>query len=175
MNMNMNNISKNINSFLENINKLSKKYINNISTSHAINLQVLTYLTAIGGYMKFPKNEIVILVIILFLATIWPDIMTFYRDELFSKDNKKKSKREAENVLISETIVIIILLMPLLVIKEKITAIFTSYLLACILLFINNHVNMNYDLENNISSIILYLFVTYIIYLITEFLTKIIK
>ena len=53
-------------------------YLNDLSISHGINLQVLSYLTALGGYIKFPKNHIIVLLIILFLATSWPDSIIFY-------------------------------------------------------------------------------------------------
>jgi hypothetical protein len=32
-------------------------YLNDLSVSHGINLQVLSYLTALGGYIKFPKKS----------------------------------------------------------------------------------------------------------------------
>ena len=76
-------------------------YLNDLSVSHGINLQVLSYLTALSGYIKFPKNHIIVLLIILFLATSWPDIITFYRDELFTKDNKMLGKFEAFKVLLT--------------------------------------------------------------------------
>jgi len=150
-------------------------YLNDLSVSHGINLQVLSYLTALGGYIKFPKNHIIVLLIILFLATSWPDIITFYRDELFTKDNKMLSKMEALKVLLTETIVIILLISPLIFIYDKKTALILSYFIAIALLFINNYINMNYDIQNNITTILTYLFVSYIIYLISDFLIKIIK
>lgn len=150
-------------------------YLNDLSISHGINLQVLSYLTALGGYIKFPKNHIIVLLIILFLATSWPDIITFYRDELFTKDNKMLSKFEALKVLITELFVIIILITPLIFIHSKKIALIVSYSIAIILLYINNHINLNYNMEDNIQSIILYLFISYIIYLISDFLIKIIK
>ena len=150
-------------------------YLNDLSVSHGINLQVLSYLTALGGYIKFPKNHIIVLLIILFLATSWPDIITFYRDELFTKDNKMLSKMEALKVLLTETIVIILLISPLIFIYDKKTALILSYFIAIALLFINNYINMNYDIQNNITSILIYLFVSYIIYLISDFLIKFIK
>jgi hypothetical protein len=85
--------------------------------------------------LNFQKNHIIVLLIILFLATSWPDIITFYRDELFTKDNKMLGKFETFKVLITE------------------------------LLYINNY----------IYSIIFYLSVSFIIYLIRSFLIKIIK
>ena len=150
-------------------------YLNDISVSHGINLQVLSYLTALGGYIKFPKNHIIVLLIILFLATSWPDIITFYRDELFTKDNKMLDKMEALKVLLTETIVIILLISPLIFIYDKKTALILSYFIAIALLFINNYINMNYDIQNNITTILTYLFISYIIYLISDFLIKIIK
>ena len=150
-------------------------YLNDISISHGINLQVLSYLTALGGYIKFPKNHIIVLLIILFLATSWPDIITFYRDELFTKDNKKLGKLEAFKVFITELIVTIILISPLIFIYSKKIAIIASYTIAIILLYLNNYINMKYTIEDNIQSIVLYLFVSYIIYLISDFLIKIIK
>ena len=150
-------------------------YLNDLSVSHGINLQVLSYLTALGGYIKFPKNHIIVLLIILFLATSWPDIITFYRDELFTKDNKMLGKFETFKVLITELIVIIILIFPLIFIYSKKIALIVSYTIAIILLYINNHINMKYSMQENIQSIILYLFVSYIIYLISDFLIKIIK
>ena len=150
-------------------------YLNDLSVSHGINLQVLSYLTALGGYIKFPKNHIILLLIILFLATSWPDIVTFYRDELFTEDNKMLGKFEAFKVLITELIVIILLISPLIFIYSKKIALIVSYTVAIILLYINNHINMKYNMEENIQTIILYLFVSYIIYLISNFLIKIIK
>ena len=150
-------------------------YLNDISVSHGINLRVLSYLTALSGYIKFPKNHIIVLLIILFLATSWPDIITFYRDELFTKDNKKLGKLEAFKVLITELIVTIILISPLIFIYSKKIAIIASYTIAIILLYLNNYINMKYTIEDNIQSIVLYLFVSYIIYLISDFLIKIIK
>lgn len=151
------------------------KYLNDLSVSHGINLQVLSYLTALGGYIKFPKNHIILLLIILFLATSWPDIITFYRDELFTKDNKMLGKMEALKVLLTEVIVIILLISPLIFIYDKKTGLILSYFIAIALLFINNYINMNYDIQNNITTILSYLFVSYIIYLISDFLIKIIK
>lgn len=151
------------------------KYLNDLSVSHGINLQVLSYLTALGGYIKFPKNHIIVLLIILFLATSWPDIITFYRDELFTKDNKMLGKMEALKVLLTEVIVIILLISPLIFIYDKKTGLILSYFIAIALLFINNYINMNYDIQNNITTILSYLFVSYIIYLISDFLIKIIK
>lgn len=151
------------------------KYLNDLSVSHGINLQVLSYLTALGGYIKFPKNNIIVLLIILFLATSWPDIITFYRDELFTKDNKMLGKMEALKVLLTEVIVIILLISPLIFIYDKKTGLILSYFIAIALLFINNYINMNYDIQNNITTILSYLFVSYIIYLISDFLIKIIK
>ena len=150
-------------------------YLNDLSVSHGINLQVLSYLTALGGYIKFPKNHIIVLLIILFLATSWPDIITFYRDELFTKDNKMLGKMEALKVLLTEIIVIILLISPLIFIYDKKTGLILSYIIAVSLLFINNYINMNYDIQNNITTILTYLFVSYIIYLISNFLIKIIK
>jgi hypothetical protein len=150
-------------------------HLNDLSVSHGINLQVLSYLTALGGYIKFPKNHIILLLIILFLATSWPDIITFYRDELFTEDNKMFGKFEAFKVLITELIVITILISPLIFIYSKKIALIVSYTIAIILLYINNHINMKYIMEKNIQTIILYLFVSYIIYLISDFLLKIIK
>jgi len=150
-------------------------YLNDLSVSHGINLQVLSYLTALGGYIKFQKNHIIILLIILFLATSWPDIITFYRDELFTKDNKMLGKMEAVKVLLTEIIVIILLISPLIFIYDKKIGLILSYTIAITLLFINNYINMNYDIQNNITSILIYLFVSYIIYLISNFLIKIIK
>jgi hypothetical protein len=151
------------------------KYLNDVSVSHAINLQVLSYLTALGGYIKFPKNHIIVLLIILFLATSWPDIITFYRDELFTKDNKMLGKMEAVKVLLTEIIVIILLISPLIFIYDKKIGLILSYIIAITLLFINNYINMNYDIQNNITSILIYLFVSYIIYLISDLLIKFIK
>jgi len=151
------------------------KYLNDLSVSHGINLQVLSYLTALGGYIKFPKNHIIVLLIILFLATSWPDIITFYRDELFTKDNKILGKFEAFKVLLTEIIVIILLMSPLIFIYDKKIGLILSYIIAITLLFINIYINMNYDIQNNITSILIYLFVSYIIYLISDFLIKIIK
>ena len=151
------------------------KYLKDLSISHGINLQVLSYLTALGGYIKFPKNHIIVLLIILFLATSWPDIITFYRDELFTKDNKMLGKMEAFKVLLTEVIVIILLISPLIFIYDKKTGLILSYFIAIALLFINNYINMNYDIQNNITTILSYLFVSYIIYLISDFLIKIIK
>ena len=151
------------------------KYLKDLSISHGINLQVLSYLTALGGYIKFPKNHIIVLLIILFLATSWPDIITFYRDELFTKDNKILGKMEALKVLLTEVIVIILLISPLIFIYDKKTGLILSYFIAIALLFINNYINMNYDIQNNITTILSYLFVSYIIYLISDFLIKIIK
>lgn len=151
------------------------KYLNELSVSHGINLQVLSYLTALGGYIKFPKNNIIVLLIILFLATSWPDIITFYRDELFTKDNKMLGKMEALKVLLTEVIVIILLISPLIFINDKKTGLILTYFIAIALLFINNYINMNYDIQNNITTILSYLFVSYIIYLISDFLIKIIK
>ena len=158
----------------------SKKYIifnylNDLSVAHGINLQVLSYLTALGGYIKFPKNHIIVLLIILFLATSWPDIITFYRDELFTKDNKMLGKFEAFKVLITELIVIIMLISPLIFIYSKKIGLIVSYTIAIILLYINNYINMKYSMEENIQTIILYLFISYIIYLISDFLIKFIK
>ena len=150
-------------------------YLNDLSVAHGINLQVLSYLTALGGYIKFPKNHIIVLLIILFLATSWPDIITFYRDELFTKDNKMLGKMEALKVLLTEVIVIILLISPLIFIYDKKTGLILSYFIAIALLFINNYINMNYDIQNNITTILSYLFVSYIIYLISDFLIKIIK
>jgi len=150
-------------------------YLNDLSVSHGVNLQVLSYLSALGGYIKFPKNHIIVLLIILFLATSWPDIITFYRDELFTKDNKMLGKMEALKVLLTEIIVIILLISPLIFIYDKKTGLILSYLIAISLLFINNYINMNYDIQNNITTILTYLFVSYIIYLISHFLVKIIK
>ena len=154
---------------------ISFTYLNDLSVSHGINLQVLSYLTALGGYIKFQKNHIIILLIILFLATSWPDIITFYRDELFTKDNKMLGKMEALKVLLTEIIVIILLISPLIFIHDKKTGLIISYFIAIVLLFINNYINMNYDIQNNITTILTYLFVSYIIYLISSFLIKIIK
>jgi len=154
---------------------ISFTYLNDLSVSHGINLQVLSYLTALGGYIKFQKNHIIILLIILFLATSWPDIITFYRDELFTKDNKMLGKMEALKVLLTEIIVIILLISPLIFIHDKKTGLIISYFIAIVLLFINNYINMNYDIQNNITTILTYLFVSYIIYLISNFLIKIIK
>ena len=128
-----------------------------------------------GGYIKFPKNHIIVLLIILFLATSWPDIITFYRDELFTKDNKMLGNFETFKVLINELIVIILLISPLIFIYSKKIALIVSYSIAIILLYINNHINLNYSMEDNIQSIILYLFISYINYLISNFLIKIIK
>jgi hypothetical protein len=150
-------------------------YLNDLSISHGINLQVLSYLTALGGYIKFSKNHIIVLMIILFLATSWPDIITFYRDELFTKDNKILGKFEAFKVLITEVFVIILLISPLIFIHSKKISILLSYTIAIILLYINNYINMKYSMEENIQTIILYLFISYIIYLISNFLIKIIK
>ena len=150
-------------------------YLNDLSVSHGINLQVLSYLTALGGYIKFPKNHIIVLIIILFLATSWPDIITFYRDELFTKDNKMLGKFEAFKVLITESIVIIMLISPLIFIYNKNIALIFSYIIAILLLYINNYINMKYSMNQNIQSIILYLSVSFIIYLISNFLIKIIK
>ena len=155
--------------------KILFKYLNDLSVSHGINLQVLSYLTALGGYIKFPKNHIILLLIILFLATSWPDIITFYRDELFTKDNKMLGKMEALKVLLTEVIVIILLISPLIFIYDKKTSLILSYFIAIALLFINNYINMNYDIQDNITTILSYLFVSYIIYLISDFLIKIIK
>jgi len=154
---------------------ISFTYLNDLSVSHGINLQVLSYLTALGGYIKFQKNHIIILLIILFLATSWPDIITFYRDELFTKDNKMLGKMEAVKVLLTEIIVIILLISPLIFIYDKKTGLILSYFIAIALLFVNNYINMNYDIQNNITSILIYLFVSYIIYLISDFLIKFIK
>ena len=156
-------------------NKKIFTYLNDLSVSHGINLQVLSYLTALGGYIKFPKNHIIVLLIILFLATSWPDIITFYRDELFTKDNKMLGKMEAVKVLLTEIIVIILLISPLIFIYDKKTGLILSYFIAIALLFVNNYINMNYDIQNNITTILSYLFVSYIIYLISDFLIKIIK
>ena len=154
---------------------ISFTYLNDLSVSHGINLQVLSYLTALGGYIKFQKNHIIILLIILFLATSWPDIITFYRDELFTKDNKMLGKMEAVKVLLTEIIVIILLISPLIFIYDKKIGLILSYIIAITLLFINNYINMKYDIQNNITSILIYLFVSYIIYLISDFLIKFIK
>ena len=150
-------------------------YLNDLSVSHGINLQVLSYLTALGGYIKFPKNHIIVLLIILFLATSWPDIITFYRDELFTKDNKMLGKFETFKVLITELIVIILLISPLVFIYSKNIALIVSYIIAILLLYINNYINMKYSMKQNIYSIIFYLSVSFIIYLISSFLIKIIK
>ena len=150
-------------------------YLNDLSVSHGINIQVLSYLTALGGYIKYPKNNIIVLLIILFLATSWPDIITFYRDELFTKDNQKLGKRESLKVLITELTVMIILISPLILIYDKKSALILSYLIAITLLFINNNINMNYNIKDNIISILTFLFISYIIYLISDFLIKIIK
>ena len=158
-----------------NIKNILFNYLNDLSVSHGINLQVLSYLTALGGYINYPKNNIIVLLIILFLATSWPDINTFYRDELFTKDNKKLGKREALKVLLTEITVMIIFLSPLIFIYDKKIGLILSYLFAIILLFLNNNINMNYDIQDNITSILTYLFVSYIIYLISDSLIKIIK
>ena len=117
----------------------------------------------------------VLTLIILFLATSWTDIITFYRDKLFTKDNKILGKMEALKVLLTEVIVIILLISPLIFIYDKKTGLILSYFIAIALLFINNYINMNYDIQNNITTILSYLFVSYIIYLISDFLIKIIK
>ena len=150
-------------------------YLNDLSVSHGINLQVLSYLTALGGYIKFPKNHIIVLLIILFLATSWPDIITFYRDELFTKDNKMLGKFETFKLLITELIVIILLISPLVFIYSKNIALIVSYIIAILLLYINNYINMKYSMKDNIYSIIFYLSISFIIYLISSFLIKIIK
>jgi hypothetical protein len=150
-------------------------YLNDLSVSHGINLQVLSYLTALGGYIKYPKNNIIVLLFILFLATSWPDIITFYRDELFTKDNKKLGQREALKVLVTEFTVMIILISPLIFIYDKKTGIISSYLIAVTLLFANNNINMNYNIQDNIINILTILFISYIIYLINDFLIKSIK
>jgi len=57
--------------------------------------------------------------IILFIATPWPDNITFYKDELLTKDNKILDKYETFKVLITELFVIIILISPLIFIYTK--------------------------------------------------------
>lgn len=150
-------------------------YLNDLSVSHGINVQVLSYLTALGGYIKFPKKDIIVLLIITFLATSWPDIITFYRDELFKKVNKRLYKIDTFKLLLTEIIVIILLLSPLIFIYDKKIGIIFSYFIAICLIFVNNYINMNYSIQNNIILILSYLFVSYIIYLTTNFLIKFIK
>ena len=82
---------------------------------------------------------------------------------------------EAVKVLLTEIIVIILLISPLIFIYDKKTGLILSYFIAIALLFVNNYINMNYDIQNNITTILSYLFVSYIIYLISDFLIKIIK
>jgi hypothetical protein len=84
-------------------------------------------------------------------------------------------KIEALKVLLTEIIVIILLISPLIFIDDKKIGLILSYTIAITLLFINNYINMNYDIQNNITTILTYLFISYIIYLITAFLFKIIK
>lgn len=157
------------NSFIYNI-------LHNLSIGHGINLIVLTYLTALSGYLKFSKNYIIVLLIILFLATSWPDITTFYRDELFEKDKKKlKVKYEILTLFITELAVIFLLILPLYLINNKFKGIFFSYLSAIILLFINNDINMEYEFIVNILIILIYLLVSYFIYLISEYLIRTVK
>lgn len=148
-------------------------YLHDLSISHGINLIVLTYLTALGGYLKFTKNHIIVLLIILFMATSWPDITTFYRDELFEKDKKKKKvKYEIITLFITEILVLFFLIFPLYTIYNKKNAIFFSYLIAIFLLFINNDINMEYHFLVNILIILTYLFISYVIYLISDYLIK---
>ena len=136
--------------------------MNYLSISHGINIQVLAHITAIGSYSKFSRMHIIMLVIILFVATSWSDISTFYNDENINTDGSLLNKTYL--LFITEFFVILLLLLPIFTISNKFLGIILSYILSFFLLFINNKFFLNYSNEKNAQITCLSSIISYILY-----------
>lgn len=141
--------------------------------SFGMNEQLITLMSVLSGYIRYPKKKIILALIIMTFSNSLPDCISYYQDTYYDTKDVKASLKASGIAFISEMLSALAIILPILFISNNTLSIKVSYCVIIILLFINLYYLLDYNITKSIINLVIYLSISILIYYISYYTSKI--